>query len=44
MKRAQIQIKRARCRMIGVHHGNERVQNQIFLRYNRIVKPANIKM
>ena len=46
MKRANIQIKRAHNQMIKVHYGMKRVQNQIFLRYNRMVKTKsyNIKV
>ena len=41
MKRAHIQIKRARYGIIGVHYGMRILQNQIFLRYNRIVRAQN---
>ena len=41
MKRANIQIKRAHNQMIKVHYGMKRVQDQIFVRYNGMVKAQN---
>ena len=41
MKRANIQIKRAHNQMIKVHYGMKRVQDQIFVRYNEMVKAQN---